>query len=104
MNLKKESMSVRLSNADDAARAYTVSAEVRIAETGTVSEISDGEVREATDQTYKANFCASAHSPLSVNFSEKSTNSTEMGVIFQSIQEFIASAHGIAPQLAGVNA
>ena len=91
------SMQVSMSNAGDAGREHTVSADVTVSD-GMPENINNGQVCRV-DGTQVASFNAGRYTPLNVNFSTTEISVEEHAGIFSAIQAFIAAADGEAARL-----
>lgn len=90
MELKKEAMTVTLTNEAETDREYTIRAAVQVRE-GKYTSADNGSVFDTTG-AYVANFSARQGDSLSVNYKDGTLTDAQRVSVLNLIQDFIVSA------------
>lgn len=90
MELKKESMTVTLTNEADENREYTIRATVHVSD-GKYTSADNGSVFDTTG-AYVANFSAGEDESLSIRYQDGTLTDAQRVSVLNLIQDFIASA------------
>lgn len=90
MELKKEAMTVTMTNEADESRVYTIRAAVHVS-VGKYTSADNGSVFDTTG-AYVANFSARQDESLSITYQDGTLTDTQRVSVLNLIQEFIASA------------
>lgn len=92
MELKKEAMTVTLTNEADESREYTIRADIRVRD-GQFASVSNGQVFTKVNYgMYVAYFNVGQDDSLSVNYQNGTLTDAQQVTVLNLIHEFIASA------------
>lgn len=86
--LKVESASVRISNANESDRAYSISANAQV-ENGAIKRIDGGQVRDTESDSYLAHFDCNSDSRLNIVFQTTDGRAK----ILTAVEDFVANCN-----------